>query len=228
VGPEFELGKWISTERDFEQMGWHDCHIHAIQFGEAICFDIDYILKWNSPDRDGLPFTFWVAPATLCFDKPGNATLEVETSSWESCSGLEISDIHKETGNQERIRWRVETQQGDIGLEADKYVQVIRRPPTLQFGQAIDLIERGSVSFSLNPNETFVQDECVAERRAKDLEHYQLVLQRYDLLEEQRSLVQNQLGLKKFLLVRRSLQSRIDDLSEQLRNTRFENWIGKP
>lgn len=59
----YELDKKIWTDKDFEQMGWHDSNIYKIRLTYDLEFDLDYILQWNRPDLEGLLFTFWVAPA---------------------------------------------------------------------------------------------------------------------------------------------------------------------
>ena len=65
MAEEYELDKWIWTEADFEQMGWHDARIHAIAFlTETFEFalDIDYILQWVEPAEGETYYKFWVAP----------------------------------------------------------------------------------------------------------------------------------------------------------------------
>ena len=50
---EYQLEKSIRTEKDFEQMGWHDCNIYGLifhndntdNFTTNLIFDIDYIFN---------------------------------------------------------------------------------------------------------------------------------------------------------------------------------------
>jgi hypothetical protein len=70
----FSPSKLVWTERDFDQMSWHDCRLHGIGFIDdfnphlhELRLDIDYILKWcegTGSDESG----FWISPATLVFD----------------------------------------------------------------------------------------------------------------------------------------------------------------
>src|SRR5690606_39565864 len=87
---KYELEKKIWNETDFEKMGWHDCRIYKIRLTDNLELDIDYILQWNKPDIEGLPFTFWVAPATLVFKKISNIQFEIDTAFDEA---VEIEDI---------------------------------------------------------------------------------------------------------------------------------------
>ena len=91
---DYELEKWTWTEKDFEQMGWHDATIYGLRLTENLELDIDYILQWNQPDIEGFQFTFWVAPATLVFEKPIDLTFEL-TQSFDD-KWFEIDDIEME------------------------------------------------------------------------------------------------------------------------------------
>ena len=59
------------TEADFDDMSWHDNHVHAFRIREGehgtgeVELDLDYILEWLSP-TEGM-FSFRVAPASLTF-----------------------------------------------------------------------------------------------------------------------------------------------------------------
>jgi hypothetical protein len=58
------------TDADFEEMNWHDAHVHAFAASPEtyeFLLDIDYVVQWEKPDPDQGYFTFWVAPATLVF-----------------------------------------------------------------------------------------------------------------------------------------------------------------
>ena len=71
----------IWTEADFEQMGWHDCAVHALAFRPErfeLRLDLDYILEWVAPTEPGGPFTFRVAPATLVFHNVSGVTADLQ------------------------------------------------------------------------------------------------------------------------------------------------------
>jgi hypothetical protein len=152
--PEYQLEKWLWTEADFEQMGWHDSHIHAVAFLPEqfeVAFDIDYVLQWVQPSEDQY-YRFWVAPATLVFENVHHLKVDLEPF-----DAVEIADLHREDPqrpiNADYIsrdtewRWRIETHQGDISLRSIGYKQYFRRPPVFGTSQSLDLVARGGFSF---------------------------------------------------------------------------------
>ena len=80
MGALYQPGKNIFTEADFEQMSWHDCHIHAFSFNDnfELLLDIDYIFEWVSPKKGSKYYKFWIAPCTLVFENVYNIELESE------------------------------------------------------------------------------------------------------------------------------------------------------
>jgi hypothetical protein len=223
---KYELEKKIWTDADFEKMGWHDCRIYKIRLTDNLELDIDYILQWNKPDIKGLPFTFWVAPATLVFRHVSNIQFEIDTAFNEA---VEIEDIElNKTDN--KLQWTIITQQGDIEFEADGFTQWIRQEPFFQFGQTITYIERCGFSLEQttdkeNPNR-LRQD--IIEQQKKDFEHYenvkkrQLKRQEKNDLEEQRE--NGDIALKDYLTKKKEIKEMLDYYDYWLKNTRFENW----
>lgn len=64
-------------------MGWHDCRIRAVSITEyeddtvpptRLLLDLDYIVRWVDPVPPEKHFTFWIAPATLVFEKAWDIT----------------------------------------------------------------------------------------------------------------------------------------------------------
>jgi len=143
---DYKLEKQVWTDADFEQMGWHDSNIYKIRLTEDLELDIDYILQWNKPDLEGLPFTFWVAPATLVFKSVQDLIFDFDIG-FENT--FEIEDIEKEDGN----RWTIITQQGDIQFKSKGYEQYIRQEPFFEFGQTISFIERYGHSLDRTTNQ---------------------------------------------------------------------------
>ncbi len=222
---QYALEKRVWTEADFDQMGWHDCSLHAIKFDTDIHLDIDYILKWNPPDKKGLPFTYWIAPATLVYKQLGSVRISLESDIGNAFyRGVEISDIIRGASERNGVLWRIETQQGSIEIEADCYVQIIRRLPSFQYSQYIEQGERGGISFSIEPTDESDFDKAVIDRRAKDDADYELVLQKADL-EVKRSQIDNDsMMLKAYLIEKRRLDQEIKRINESLKDTRFEYW----
>ena len=136
----YDLEKKIWTESDFDKMGWHDNHIYKIRLTEDLELDIDYILKWNQPDLEGLHFTFWIAPTTLVFKSIKDLNFEFDTGSEDS---FEIEDIDREN-----VQWTIITRKGDIQFTSDGYEQFIRQEPSFQFTQTKSYIERNGIRFT--------------------------------------------------------------------------------
>jgi len=223
---KYELEKKIWTDADFEKMGWHDCRIYKIRLTDKLELDIDYILQWNKPDIEGLPFTFWVAPATLVFKNINDIQFEIDTAFDEA---VEIEDIELNKSDN-KIQWIIITQQGDIEFTADGFTQWIRQEPFFQFGQTISYIERYGFSLEQtteqeNPNR-IRQD--IIEQQKKDFEHYenvkkrQLKRQEKSDLEEQRE--NGKIDLKDYLTKKKEIKEMLDYFDYWLKNTRFENW----
>src|SRR5436189_586152 len=78
----YKLEKPVWTEADFEQMGWHDVHIHAVAFRPErfeFWLDVDYIFHWVHPQGEQRLFQFWVAPATLVFTNVHSIRFDIES-----------------------------------------------------------------------------------------------------------------------------------------------------
>lgn len=223
---KYELEKKIWTDADFEKMGWHDCRIYKIRLTNNLELDIDYILQWNKPDIEGLPFTFWIAPATLVFKNIHNIQFEIDTAFDEA---LEIEDIELNNSD-DIIQWTIITQQGDIEFTADGFTQWIRQEPFFQFGQTISYIERGGFSLEQTTdqeNRNRIRQDII-EQQKKDFEHYenvkkrQLKRQEKSDLEEQRE--NGKIDLKDYLTKKKKIKEMLDYYDYWLKNTRFENW----
>jgi hypothetical protein len=154
----FELEKAIWTEADFDQMGWHDVHIHAIAFStetHELLMDIDYLFAWVDPESPDPHCTFWMAPCTLIFANVHSFMAEIE---WGL--GLEISGVSREDAGRPKNadyikkdkewKWEFDCQEGSFSFHAVGYVQITRRPPTRAKAQSFPWNERGGVSFDRN------------------------------------------------------------------------------
>lgn len=223
---KYELEKKIWTDADFEKMGWHDCHIYKIRLAKNLELDIDYILQWNKPEIDGLPFTFWVAPATLVFKNINNIQFEINTAFEKA---IEIEDIEL-IKLENRLQWTIITQQGDIEFTADGFTQWIRQEPFFQFGQTIPCVERYGFSLEQitdqeNPNRI---RKDITEQQKKDFEHFenakkrQLKRQEKSYLNEQRET--GKINLKDYLEKKKEINEMLYYYDYWLKNTKFENW----
>lgn len=222
----YELEKKIWSDKDFEQMGWHDSCIYKIRLTEDLELDIDYILQWNKPDLEGMPFTFWVAPATLVFKKIKNMNFEIDTTFSDA---IEIEDI-KRIQSDMAIHWTIITQLGNFEFTSEGYEQFIRQEPFFEFGQTISFIERNGFSLERttgqgNPNRI---REDVLEQRKKDLENYENAKKRHLKRREKELLTKtrenNEIDTQEFLLKKKEIQEALDSYDHRLKNTIFENW----
>ena len=220
----YDLEKSIWTDSDFDKMGWHDNHIYKIRFTEDLELDIDYILKWNQPDLEGLPFTFWVAPATLVFKNIQNLSFEFYTGFEDSF--FEIDDIERENANQ----WTIITRRGDIQFNSDGYEQFIRQVPSFQFGQTISYIERNGYSLDRDTNQdnpNLVREDVV-EKRKQNFEDYENVKKRHLKKQELDQLIKsrdnNEIDTKEYLLKKKEINELLFSYDFFLKGTQFEKW----
>ena len=216
----YKLEKWIWSNNDFEEMGWHDCPIYALKFDDKVSFDLDYLFKWNEPEIEGMPYTFWISPATLVFE---NVTLFKVNFITDFVNGLEIDKISKST-LENSTEWIIETQEGSITIHSDSFKQIIRRKPTLQFSQSLSDEERGENYFSEIPEKEYLESKELIQKRKSEFELYELATKRNCLMKEIENLNPEKLGTKEFLLSKRSLNEKIDQLNKKLNGTRFENY----
>jgi hypothetical protein len=101
--------KW--TEQDFDDLGWHDCHVHAIRFHNPdegydfdLVLDIDQILEWIEVQGG---FNFVVAPALLTFSNVNELVIGLELACKEN---LAIDRIEREEISAEpyrEFRWTI-------------------------------------------------------------------------------------------------------------------------
>lgn len=219
----YQLEKKIWTDSDFEKMGWHDNHIYKIRLTKDLELDIDYILQWNSSELEGLPFTFWIAPATLVFKDVKNISFDFDIGLDDS---FEIEDIDRENQNQ----WTIITRQGDIHFTSDGFEQFIRQEPSFQFGQQISYIERYGYSLDKvtnqeNPN---LSREDVLQQRKQNLEHYENAkkrhIQRLELEKLSHSRDNKEIDTKSYLLRKKEIKELLFSYDFFLKGTHFENW----
>lgn len=150
------LGPW-STE-DFEQMSWHDVHVHGFRFatvdseaGSAdLVLDIDYILEWKP---SGNAFQFTVCQALLRFHEVFDfrMTLDYKSPSAGMCpfsiSGIECEAIEAVTGYKS-FRWvlPINWPHGELEFQARGFVQSLLGSPRVQSSQLISPSERQSAA----------------------------------------------------------------------------------
>lgn len=150
----FDLIENTWTESNFNEMGWHDCTVYALAFGKSkfeLLFDIDYILKWIDPVKEGESYTFMVVAATLIFRNVYDINIDLNTVDFQI---LEISRSNPtRPKNAEYINenieydWDIATTNGVITFKSVGYIQVAKSEPVLSESQMLGLEERGGVNF---------------------------------------------------------------------------------
>ncbi|WP_410604270.1 hypothetical protein [Amycolatopsis sp. lyj-90] len=156
--PPSGLSKATWTDADFPVMGWHDCRIHAVGVTEyeddtvpptRLLLDLDYIVRWVDPVAPEKHFTFWIAPATLVFEKAWDITGQFGPLH----DLLEIDDVHRlaSPDDQPEPLWHIEGQNFDVRLRAHGYRQYLRMPPKAVSRQALTLAQRNGIGFAEQP-----------------------------------------------------------------------------
>jgi hypothetical protein len=122
-------------------MGWHDCRVHAVSIGEyadntlppaRMLLDIDYIVRWVQPAGRDRNFTFWIAPATLVFERAWN----IDGRLGPLHEVMEIADVHRldSPDSDPEPLWHIEGQNFEfrlraVGLHPVPPVAAATRPP---------------------------------------------------------------------------------------------------
>lgn len=222
----YELEKCILTEGDFEIMSWHDSRIYKMALKEDLEFDIDYIFKWNQPDLEGLPFTFWVAPATLVFKKAKILSFDFEVAMEDV---FEIDYIERQV-EEDKTTWLIVTQRGEIEFSCEGFDQYIRQKPLFQFGQTVPYRERRGTSLERVQlqNNSYLSSKEYVEAQEKTFEHYENVkkrhLKRLEMKELNLRRENHQVETKEYLLKKKEINEMIDFYDYWLKGTVFEKW----
>ncbi len=144
--------KKVWDTNDFERMGWHDCHIHALAFKEEsseFLLDLDYIVQWIDPDKEEKYFKFFISPATLVFNGVSNLRFINFAMDME----IEIQKISMDKNSGE-YTFSIECQQGTMVFQASGFKQYLRKEPIFinpnsqqLDSQKLSLETRGGISF---------------------------------------------------------------------------------
>jgi hypothetical protein len=148
-GPAVAKAVW--TDADFEQMGWHDCAVHALAFEtgsdyQLLLVDLDYIVEWTAPTPPATTYGFWICPATLVFDPAWDLTGDINLQGL----GLELwLDALERSGpdQHDMYEWTLAGQRFRLAVHAPGFTQYLRRPPVHSPQQRLSLHERGGLSF---------------------------------------------------------------------------------
>jgi hypothetical protein len=147
----------IWTEENFDQMGWHDCRLHAVGFVDdfdpythELRLDIDYILKWCDGGPPEGVTGFWISPATLVFDA-SQVHVQIPGPGGDWIQSMDRSATGEEFGG---TKWIVRLNTGgEISVSSPGFRQILRKPPTFVPApwQFLETSERGPISFDIVP-----------------------------------------------------------------------------
>jgi len=130
------------TNKDFESMGWHDCHIYSMDLPDenlVLSLDIDYIFKWELEKGRNL-YEFWISPCTLTFENVLNLKISIDLT---GRTGIDIEDIERtEPGGFDNAQvlvylYTIKVSNGLIQFNATGFKQTVRRQPVLSKSQLL-------------------------------------------------------------------------------------------
>lgn len=153
MGAVFQLEKNIFTEAEFDQMSWHDCHIHSFSFNDnyELLLDIDYLFEWVQPKKGSRYYKFWIAPCTVIFENVYNIEFELEDKQpiidYIEKANPQRPKNAEYIGKEFEYEWDIVMINGEMTFKAVGFKQYVRQPPILLGAQRLDLDARGGVSF---------------------------------------------------------------------------------
>lgn len=124
--------KW--SDKDFEQMCWHDSTIYSISFpfeDLLLKFDMDYILEWKY-NEESEQSKFYIYPCNLIFYNVLNLSFDLN---FEDETGIYISEIERKnpilSPNKKYTIWnyRIITDKGDINFTSTGFEQIALKTP---------------------------------------------------------------------------------------------------
>ncbi len=141
------------SEADFENMSWHDNHVHGVhirsgEFGAGeLILDIDYILEWVCVIEGTCQFS--IAPATLTFQEATDLRLDLDYAAVTAALvPFSIAQVKREpvvfpTGTA-TYKWIIEVNwpSGSISFQARGFTQRLRGPALVKSEQWLEPAER--------------------------------------------------------------------------------------
>lgn len=142
------LEKSVWTDRDLEQLGFHDARVVAVAVTEGnqpgrsrLIMDLDYLVRWIYPVAPAQNFSFWIAPATLVFDDVWSLSGELQHADL-AIDGIGQLDPQSGPG------WRIDGHTFELRvITYTGFTLYMRRPPIFADHQCLTLEQRGGISF---------------------------------------------------------------------------------
>lgn len=147
-GWDLDRTEW--TDADFEELSWHDNHVHGITinsaatvFGELI-LDLDFIVEWVC--APGGSCDFRIAPATLTFREVTDLKIAIDYASVSaSVCPFSIAGIKRTPRDSGRsFDWAIEVNwpRGEISFQASGFRQTLRGPVRVSSEQRLAAADR--------------------------------------------------------------------------------------
>jgi len=140
------------TEADYDELSWHDNHVHGIAIREGehgtgeLILDLDYIVEWI---KDGNKFKFKIAPALLTFHRISDLIISLNyVNPSAAITPFSLSDISREkhvfANGYSSFRWSmgINWPEGTVSFIADGFKQFLRSEPLLVENQHLSTQER--------------------------------------------------------------------------------------
>lgn len=120
------------TDADFEQMSWHDCHVHAMRVAEGqygageLELDLDYIVEWRC---EAERFSFVLLPVWLRFHEVSSLRVALDWATPTAGVGpFSLAGIERTLQVRPRYTasvWRLDVNwpHGSIEFEATGFTQ---------------------------------------------------------------------------------------------------------
>jgi hypothetical protein len=135
------MGVQTWSDSQFNEMSWHDNHVHALRIVEGVhgagqlVLDLDYILEWMKCEGDGCGFR--IVPANLTFKEVTSLRISLDYATPTAALGpFSIHAIERRTERRDRydaqlwkilVNWPV----GEISFEAIGFEQISTGDPVL-------------------------------------------------------------------------------------------------
>ena len=141
----------VWTDAQFDEMSWHDNHVHALRIVEVsdgagdLILDVDHIVEWI---KDGNAFNFRIVPVTLTFHDVMFLRMTLDYATPTAAFGpFMIHGIERRTEQRPRYLaqlWKVDISwpRGEIEFEARGFTQRTLGEAVLSQGQCLSAKER--------------------------------------------------------------------------------------
>lgn len=150
------------TNEDFDEISWHDCHIHGLQlltgdpaendWTSDLRLDIDFIVEWICRPDGGA--SFHVAPADLVFHGVTDLSIEVDCGNVHQAAlhPLALHRVERERARDQKVfldrpyyRWTLRLNWpagGSIAFGAWGFTQRLRALPVATDTQHLSSAQR--------------------------------------------------------------------------------------